>query len=328
MFQILRQEVNQGITYSYTIPATKSKSSSSISEELRPKHIPLPSLPSEEEDITEGATAPSDQAASAQQQYNSFKPELRTQNQDPGQTNSNSQYSKTQDSRITNSDTIYYQRRSQNVGNAYTNSQFTVPNTRNSYAVNPFTNQRGSEGVRHRIRHHKNRHSRSHRHQVVVQSSPERRYDLQPNSGSQRTSNVQQNPNQPHIISALTPEGQRRYQYASQQSQSGVYPNRGGYLYQGQYIQPVDGQAGYNPNLGVQGPPLNGQQYHSYYQTSSSRGRYTDPITLGRAPLNDQISLNLPDSRTQQIGNVDIVNDYSWRISGFTECSHTCGGGK
>ena len=325
MLQILRQEVNQGITYSYTIPATKS--SPSVSEELKPKHIPLPSLPSEEDDITveQEVTVPSDQATQVQQK-NSFKPELRTQNQGLGDKNSNNQYSKSQDSRITNSDTIYYHRPSQHVGNAYTNSQFSASNPGYSYAVNPYGNQRRSQGL-HRHRHHRNRHSRSHRHQVVVQSSPERRYDLQPNSGSLRTSNVPFNPNKPHIISALTPEGQRRYQFASQQSQSGVYPNRGAYPNQGQYIQPLVGQAGYNPNLGVQGPPVNGQQYGSYYQTTN-RGRYTDPITLGRAPLNDQISLNLPDSRTQQIGNIDIVNDYSWRISGFTDCSHSCGGGR
>ena len=295
----------------------------------------MPALPSEEEDTPAregGAPALSDQATQ-QQQYNNLNPGERTNNQGYREPYSNNQYSQTHNIGRANSDPVHTYKTSQHVGSAYTNSQFSVSNPGYNYAVDPYrereSNQRSQQNHRHR--HHRSRHSRSYKHQVIVQTSPEKRYDLQAQAGTPGTSFGSSNLNQPHIISALTPEGQRRYQYASHRSQSGIYPSQGGYRNQGQrtsYIQPLAGQAGYNPNLGVQGPSLNTWQYGSYYQ-SINRGSYSDPITLGRAPLNDQISLNLPDTRiTNQIENVNSINDYSWRISGFTGCTHTCGGGK
>lgn len=294
----------------------------------------MPELPPDKDEhhaAEGGVPAPSDQAVQ-EQQYNSFNAEkLRTQNQRVTDTQSNNRYPQTKSSQNPNSDLTHYYRTSQFVGNSYTNSQLSVStNPGYKYAINPYRNggsiTQGNQAHQHRLRHQRNRNSRSRRHQVVVQSSPERRYDLQAQGGSP-TGYLTPNANQPHIISALTPEGQRRYQYASQRTQSGSYSNQGVYPNPGQYIQPLQGQVGYNPNLGVQGPPLPAQQYGSYYPTIN-RGSYSDPITLGRAPLNDQISLTLPDSRTNQIGNVDTGNDYSWRISGFTDCTHTCGGGK
>ena len=270
--QLLRQEANKGVTYSYTIPATKS--SSSPPSKTKYKHIPLPSLPSEEKDYTAG---PSDQAAESQRQYDRFKPEEREQNQGYQEQYDNNQYSKSQSSRITNSDHVHYYKTSQNTGSLYTNSHFSVSNPGYNYVVNPYRerNQRGG-GINpyfHRLRHHRSRHNRSRRHQVVVQSTPERRYDLQAQAGLPVT-HISPSSNQPHVISALTPEGQRRYQYASQQSQSDVYQNQRGYpnrRQQSSYTQPLAGQAGYNSNLGVQGPPISTHQYGSYYQ-SINRG--------------------------------------------------------
>ncbi|KAK2168208.1 hypothetical protein LSH36_19g03030 [Paralvinella palmiformis] len=45
--------------------------------------------------------------------------------------------------------------------------------------------------------------------------------------------------------------------------------------------------------------------------------------------VNDQIALNLPGSgRRPQLGIVDTSADYSWKITGFTECSRPCGEGE
>ncbi len=323
-FQLLRQEVNQGVTYSYTIPARDLPPASSAGAATKHRRIPLPELPSEEDDMP----ASSDQATNQQSYYN-YKAEKRPQSpqgQGTQQHSRSNQYSRT-----ANADRVHHQKSSQSVGNSYTNSQLSVSSNQGyNYIVNPYRNRyhKGHGNMSqaqsgHRHRHQRNRQSRSHRREVKVQATPQRRYDLQALANSHSPANQ----NQPHIISALTPEGQRRYQYASQQAPSSVYPNAGGYPSYTQpspYIQPQAGQGGHNPNLAIQGPSLG--QYGSYYQPIN-RGRYSDPVSLGRTPLNDQISLTLPDSGLRQIGNVHSANDYSWRISGFTECTQTCGGG-
>ncbi len=64
-------------------------------------------------------------------------------------------------------------------------------------------------------------------------------------------------------------------------------------------------------------PVYNGQ----YNQQQLNRG------TRRRGPINDQISLSLSPNPSTHIGNVNTGTDYSWRISGFTQCSAECGGG-
>ncbi|XP_013422037.1 ADAMTS-like protein 4 isoform X3 [Lingula anatina] len=60
--------------------------------------------------------------------------------------------------------------------------------------------------------------------------------------------------------------------------------------------------------------------------TTDRRGQGTASQTAGHA-VNDQIQLNLPEKDRTSGRGVGNTGSFSWRISGFTECSHTCGGG-
>ncbi len=360
LFQLLRQEVNQGVTYSYTIPTaqsstptapgsertssspggsethgsgTGSKNGRTSGSERHHSHIPLPALPPED-NLPEPATvfppyrphsspegaggagspAPSDQATAGTESLQEYlNPERGTPSPTPGQSSNRhhhrekSQYSQQNKK---HSDSVHRRKSSHNHrGNAYTDSRASVstsPNAGYDNIMNSYNRHRTSSAT-HRVRHnHRKRHNR-----VRVQSSPVRRYDQQTLRRGTSTPVTYlpppPDPNKPHIISALTPEGQRRYKYASQQTQTAVYPSRPGV-----HPNPYPHQGNNNPALGV-------HQYGGGYY-----GAYPAPISL-----NDQISLSLPEGPTHhQIGNVDSGSDYSWRISGFSECTQSCGGGE
>ncbi len=173
---------------------------------------------------------------------------------------------------------------------------------------------------------HRRRHERSHNRRdrnykrLQVEQPPQRQYDYQALSRSANFYNPTDPRNtqtlglsyaagsRPHVISALSPEGHRRYQYAQQrrtETNLPVYPYQSN---PNQYINP-NNYAKQN-NAYSNGPSYLNNQQHSL-----------------RSPLNDQIPLSLPNSNMNVIRNLDSPGDYSWRLSGYTECSQTCGGG-
>lgn len=90
------------------------------------------------------------------------------------------------------------------------------------------------------------------------------------------------------------------------------------------YPQPGGNQVVYIP------PSADTQASHlgPGYASGRSYGATRHQRQPGRT-LNDQIALSLPESQTRpRLGILNPSADYSWKITGFTECTTTCGGGK
>ena len=158
---------------------------------------------------------------------------------------------------------------------------------------------------------------------------------------SQASTATRQRTGYPHVISAYKPgvrvaEGPgslpqggavgstnpRRHQYAQQSRPQYVNLYRTEYaqhsaqntrtLYPAQNVRPSFLNSG--------GPSVP----NPYYQVQRNAGVVVPPL---RGTVNDQIALNLPDTNANVVG-AGAGTGYSWRISGFTKCSKTCGGGQ
>jgi hypothetical protein len=120
-----------------------------------------------------------------------------------------------------------------------------------------------------------------------------------------------------------------------------VYPQPGSYygsnpvyppqpqVPQQPYLNPVNNPAQTKylpPNINYPVPPYQ-QQYNPAYSQYQGRLGQVQPLRLGGA-INDQIPLTLTGTnRRPQLGIMDTTADYSWKITGFTECSRKCGEG-
>lgn len=117
--------------------------------------------------------------------------------------------------------------------------------------------------------------------------------------------------------------GQNNYPYQQPQRQPSYLPAQGGNKYQAQrgsisYIPPNYPNQRQELSLGQ---TQQDNRYNGYNSGSQNQGY--------RGTVNDQIALNLGSERRLQIGEpLDSSATFSWKISGFTECSRTCGGGK
>ena len=173
----------------------------------------------------------------------------------------------------------------------------------------------------HRLRH-QGRHGRSQRSHYgpdwsysSLQQRTQQRY---PTNGLSSPSSGQA------VVGPNTNGGSPSLHYQAGPTYNYAYPAPG---------QNPSGQG--QPHVG-QGQPLVGQVQPHVYSSSTYNQRagstaHRAPYNINSAapgPLNDQIALSFPDSGSRQISNLDSGSDYSWRISGFTECTLTCGGGK
>ena len=179
----------------------------------------------------------------------------------------------------------------------------------------------------HRLRH-RGRHGRRHIISAIRQPTPElpvpqRQYDYQALSTSQQQLGYPSAQAGSYIYPSagvLPAQPLSPVQSASQLHQGYQNAKQGQTPYSAQYPHIIPAQR--QPFLNVQGP-----QAHYRYNT-----RQLGTQGQGRWALNDQIAVSLPGAHYPlpgaQIGNLDTGSDYTWRISGFTECSKTCGGGK
>ncbi len=214
---------------------------------------------------------------------------------------------------------------SSNIRNASYSKTHSQPSSDLAKAGDRANSQNNSPSSHSHRRRHERSHNRRDRNynRLQVQLPPQRRYDYQALSHNSNSYNPTDPRNtqtlglsyaagrRPHVISALSPEGHRRYQYA-QQRRTELHPPV--YPYQSNpspYINPYAKQ-----NNAYSNPYSNGASYLNNQQHLQSN------------PLNDQIPLSLPNSNMNVIRNLDSPGDYSWRLSGYTECSQTCGGGK
>lgn len=155
------------------------------------------------------------------------------------------------------------------------------------------------------------------------------------------------------IISAYRPNIQKQYDY--QASSLGQTQTQGEYVYPpvagvvpSRPVPPVQSSSqmhytyqqqqqrqSYNAQRPQYASQYSGQQQYLGHNNRQLQHRYDNIYNYpgvqqqrSRWTLNDQIAVNLPGAQYPVQGNLDTGSDYTWRISGFTECSRTCGGGK
>ena len=350
-FQLLKQQENHGIMYEYTIPmepsAATSKTTKSTSERDRKPNWTKPEvkvkgpLPLTKADDPLKRPADEGMRPSAPKV---FQPELSDRYQQQGTQTWNYLQGRPAPS------SSYTPQRTPGAGIV----DVSRPAVGKGVALQPAaasTNLHHNKANGHRLRH-RGRHGGRHHRKVIsaVRPTAVKQYDYQaqslgPVQTSSNTYPANSGPNGGYVyppVAGVVPQRPiPAVQSASRLHRGGVYQQqRSKYpaTYGGsQYPHVIPATKQQYPAPGGGG----GQPQHRYDNIYYPGGQAQPGQRQGRGQrqgqgqakwaLNDQIALSLPGAQYPlqgQIGNLDGGSDFTWRISGFTECSRTCGGGR